>query len=87
MAPRKEFALIFSSNPASVDVVREDFILGDIDIYVAMNSDPKIEIKFRWERKKDKFEEVAGPILDIGENFSIPVRNRHVLRNSAATHT
>lgn len=69
MAPRKEFALIFSSDPPSADVVREDFvILGETDMRVAMRS--KLEIKFRWEKKKDKFEEVAGTILDIGENFS-----------------
>jgi hypothetical protein len=68
---RKKFFLIYSSNPPAADVVREDFLI--IPENDEINVDVGAECSFRWEKSKDKFEEVAGKIIQTGMEVSDPL--------------
>jgi hypothetical protein len=49
---RRTFALVFSSDPPAVDVVREDCIVGPLQI--------EATIEFKWMKSKDEVESVQG---------------------------
>ncbi|KAK3924109.1 ATP-dependent Clp protease ATP-binding subunit ClpX, partial [Frankliniella fusca] len=55
---RKFFCLIFSKDPPAADVVRQDFIQGDLKV--------RAEVHFQWQKSKTEHEIIAGQILDIG---------------------
>lgn len=63
---RKQFVLIFSKNPASADVVREDFLILPADAVLTEG----MNCEFRWEKKKETYENVDGKILAIGKRFN-----------------
>lgn len=68
MARRKKFCLIFSSDPPAIDVVREDFVIGNVaELLENLGREPdNCHCTFRWEKSKDTFETIPGRVLMIG---------------------